>query len=165
MHRRRKMGEHMRFIWVMGPSGVGKKTFIEHLQTDAELRSYLDIPDTFVARGPSLGGQSEAITRAVDLAKIEAPVVVVKWQAIGDSEVDELVKLRPDAEHHIFHLQRPPEQIHEDLKERGPESEEAVADLAAFARNNLDACKERVRDGFKLTILDATDCRYKRING
>jgi hypothetical protein len=150
----------LRFIWVMGPSAAGKKTFIRGLESDQKLRARFEIPDGFVARGPGFQGQIHAVTLAVDLARLSAPAVVIKWQAAGDDELERLRDLRPDAEHHMFFLRRPVEHVHRDLRQRSPESVEQLEGMRAFANNTLSKCCNRETQGFRLTVIDSADHKY-----
>jgi len=152
--------EPKKFVWVMGPSGVGKRTFVERAMEDPELRRRFELGDDLSAFGPGFQGQSAQGTKARALAAANSLVVLVKWQAIGDREVEQLRTLAPKAEHHLFLLQRPPGDNHRDLHRRTPSSTETQEGIAAFAANTLQACRERAERGFILTIIDASNDEY-----
>jgi len=150
-----------KFIWVLGPSGVGKATFVARLLSDPEMRDRLAIDDDVSAFGPGFQGQQRQATPAATLAAASSRAVLVKWQAIGDKEIERLQRLLPAAEHHLFLLRRPAADNHRDLHLRTPSSLETEEGIAAFAANTLTACRERATRGFHLTIIDAANDRYE----
>lgn len=150
----------MRYIWVMGYSATGKKTFIQRLERDAQLRERLWIPDGFVTCGPGFHGQKRLETWATELAEIKAPAVVIKWQAAGDLELEKLRRLRPDAEHHIFFLERPSEHIHRDLKRRDGETNASVEQITAWIKTTREQCRRRAESKFQLWVIDSTENQY-----
>lgn len=149
-----------KFIWVLGPSGVGKATFVARLLSDPEMRVRFAIDDDVIAFGPGFQGQQKQATPAATLATASSRAVLVKWQAIGDKEIERLHRLRPAAEHHLFLLQRPAVDNHRDLHRRTPTSPETTESIAAFAEKTLRECRERVTRGFRLTIIAAANDRY-----
>ena len=147
----------------MGPSGIGKKTFIKRLLSDQSLRSQFGIASDVVPRGPGFNGQSSPVTEANDLRTIRAGTILIKWQAAADSQLESLRDACPDDEHHMFYLYRPADEIHRELHSRSPESKETIESISAFARNTLDKCLNREKQGFRLTKIDASFGLYIRI--
>ncbi len=146
----------------MGPSGVGKKTFLQRLDSNGEFRASFGLSDDLVTYGPGFQGQHEAFTSADVLAQATSNSVAIKWQAASDKELEALQRLRPHAEHHMVLLQLPAEEHHRDLLARNPESKETEERIAAFAANTLSACIDRTSRGFRLTVIDASGGEYRR---
>ena len=151
----------MRYFWVMGYSATGKKTFLQRLDGEAQLRERFGVPEGFVVRGPGFHGQERQVTWATELVDINAPAVMIKWQSVCGKEPEKLLDLRPDAEHHLFFLKRPPQQIHRDLVKRDGKSDSSIEQIGAWIEATIKECRDRSKQGFKLTVIDSTQYQYR----
>lgn len=149
------------YIWMVGPSGVGKRAFIQRLGRDPGLRAKFDIPVGFEGRGPGVRLDDSTHVRASDLALSCAPAVVIKWQDSGQSEIAALLNLRPGSRHRIIVLRRDPLTNHRDLEAREGGPRESPEGIAEYGENCRRWARGYASMGVRVQFVDADEWAYE----
>ncbi len=158
------------YVWVVGGSAVGKKTFIRELLKNPSLRVRFRIPPSFVPLGPGFRDPPErGVTAEWVLAqKDAADTFVIKWQAQSDAEVLRLRELAPSAKHRVVFLRRDSRQMVRDLHDRdgppgppNPSLEEEAAKWDRWVAASLNEARARVQRGVAFELGDANSRQYQ----
>lgn len=155
----------MEYIWVHGPSGIGKRWLIRLIRKDRDIRERFEIKPSFGVCGKDID-REEDIETVDEILAVSGNPLLIKWQPIYDSLVLALKEARPEAVHRVWLVWRPFDRHYSDFKNRRRacgQTEPTEEDVQRERKQRVGDVRTLRDQGFAVQLVDTSDSDFPQL--